>query len=371
MRWNDDERRAGVQAVAVQRAAAVPVFLGVALLQDDVETAWALALGVIALLANGVTAVWLLGARWRSAPLPGLLALDSIAIAVAVALTGGADSDVRFLFIATIVATAVCLPQRMILVIDGLVIVLTGLVVVLMPGEESPITFFLAAALATILATTVAWVGEQNAARLSRLADERRTLLADALDAEQTTRRVLAQEVHDRVLQTLLAARQDLEEAAADAPGALGAGRSGVDAAIAGVRDAVHELHAGALAGKLPGALRALADRTTQTTGIDTRSDVQAGPTRHDELLYAVARQLVLAAAAREGATTLELALRRDGADVVLEVTDDGRPDHRAAEPRLGFATSAARIAEAGGVLRVEVGTGGTKVSARLPDAAG
>ncbi len=367
MRWNAEERRAGVQAVAVQRAVAAPVFLLVALLQDDPQTGWIIALGSVLVVANLLSGAWLLGPRWRSAPLPWLLAIDSVGIASAVALSGGADSDVRFLFIGTIVATAICLPRRMILLIDALVIGLVGLVVLLMPGEEPALVFFFAAVMATVLATSVAWVGERNTDRLSGLADERRTLLANALDAEQGTRKVLAQEVHDRVLQNLLAARQDLEEAADEAPGALEAGRVGVDAAISGVRDAVHELHAGALAGRLPEALRALASRTTQTSAVVATAEVTAGSTRHDELLYAVARQLVAESLAREGTRTLQLGLRCDQEDIVLEVQDDGAPAQREIDTGLGFATSAARVAEAGGKLRISSTPTGTRVSASLP----
>lgn len=365
MRWNDEERRGFVRAVGAQRLLAVPAFVVAGVAQHGGHSQALLALGAVLVALNTAVLRRLSGPAWRSVPLPALLAFDCVAIASAIALSGGSASHNRFLALLLIVSIGVCMPRSLLLRMAGLLVGLCAVPVVLM-GEEEVFDFFVVAAFATLAAASLSRVGEEATARLAALAAERRTLLASALDAEHGTRRLLAQDVHDRALQTLLAARQDLEEAADGAGGAMERGRRGVDEAILAVRDTVHELHSGALTGQLADSLAALAARVNTEGRVRAQVHVDPVVSRHEELLFAVARQLTADAVARDGTTAVQLWLRQEGDEVVLEVADDGAHDTRA--NGLPRATSAERLAEAGGSLRVEpASTGGTRVRARLP----
>ena len=84
-------------------------------------------------------------------------------------------------------------------------------------------------------------------------------------------RRRVSEAIHDGALQDLLAARQDLVEAAEEGDGAgslLGRGREGIERAVAGLRQAVHDLHPVVLqhAG-LEAAVAAAADNAARAGG--------------------------------------------------------------------------------------------------------
>ena len=69
----------------------------------------------------------------------------------------------------------------------------------------------------TIAAAGIGWLGDRLRRRgqeVARLAHDRQ-LTADALKAEDRTRERISQRPHDEALQSLLAARQDIAQAAA------------------------------------------------------------------------------------------------------------------------------------------------------------
>lgn len=366
MRWNTEERRNGVRAIGLCRVVAVPVFLAVCLLQDDAHVAPLVALAAVMLAVTGAGLAMLRGERWQDAPLPLFLVVDAFAVAGAIALSGGGESDARFVAPLVLVGVAVALPRSLSAWNSlGLTAACAVPVLAIHGGHDSG-SFFVASAFAALLALTVARDAEDATLALRALAEERRTLMAAALDVESGTRRDVAQDVHDRALQTMLAVRQDLDEAANGDLEMLAEGRRGVDDAIMAIRDAVHELDAGALTGRLRPSLHALMERAAATYGIEAHATVELDAGVHDELLYGVARQLVPDAAQRAGTTTVSVSLRRDGDKVVLEVCDDGGLLARSFG--LAVATCAERLAAAGGALEVRRTAAGNAVAARLPD---
>ena len=99
---------------------------------------------------------------------------------------------------------------------------------------------FLSAAVAALAALSAyLWVRERSARR----SEERiEALMAQVMEADERSRREIAQTLHDQALQTLLSANQDLQEAA---PGRVGVTRAHevVSATIEELREAVAALH--------------------------------------------------------------------------------------------------------------------------------
>jgi two-component system NarL family sensor kinase len=199
-------------------------------------------------------------------------------------------------------------------------------------------------------------------------------LVAQVMDADEAARRRLAQTLHDEALQSLLAAHQELLEAA---PGRAGVTRAYevVARTIIDLREAVAALHPVTLeAGGLEAALHAIARRAERQGGFRCRLDIDEGVSgERDELLVAVARELLTNAARHSGAQEVSLALQRSDSTAVLEVTDDGRgidPERpRAAlrEGHIGLASITHRVEAVGGSLVLDGTGGGTRATARVP----
>src|SRR5207247_6463606 len=159
------------------------------------------------------------------------------------------------------------------------------------------------------------------------LSTSRGRLVAEALNAEERARRALAQELHDDALQSLLAARQDLEEAKEGSDAGLARADAAVQATVIKLRDAVFELHPATLehAGLEP-ALIALAAEQGRRAGF--RAHVSVDPNVsgvNDHLLFSLARELITNVAKHAHAQTLSVRLTRVGQDIELRVRDDGR----------------------------------------------
>ena len=216
----------------------------------------------------------------------------------------------------------------------------------------------------------------QRANRISALAAERRQLVAEALDADERARRMLAEQLHDDALQTLLAAKQDLEDASRGDVAGVGRADAAVQATLVKLRSAVFELHPAILehAG-LESALIAVAEEYGRRAGFAAHVAVDPRLSGVDDhLVFALCRELIINAAKHAGAANVWVRLARAGPDVELEVRDDGGgfdADSRAEAVRdghIGLASSAERVGAIGGELRVESQPRtGTIVRVRLP----
>jgi two-component system NarL family sensor kinase len=234
-------------------------------------------------------------------------------------------------------------------------------------------------ALATFLATAIERL--RHEAEIAALAALRGRLVAENLEAEERARRRISEELHDGALQDLLAARQDLVEAAGSGDGTtrhemLGYAREGVERAVKLLREAVHALHPVVLQhGGLEAAMRAAADQAARVGGFTPDVSVEPGATGlRDELVMSLARELLSNCAKHAGARHVGVTVARDGGALVLEVADDGRGLDAAEvaaaplEGHIGLASLIQRVQAVGGTVDLDGARGrGTTVRARLP----
>jgi two-component system NarL family sensor kinase len=208
--------------------------------------------------------------------------------------------------------------------------------------------------------------------------EECRQLVVEVMKAEDQGRRRIAQLIHDDSLQTLLAANQELIEAA---PGRAQVTRAHevVEGAIARLREAMMALHPVTLEqGGFEQALGAVARQAARQGGFEVATEIdREAIDAHDELLLAVARELLTNTARHSGATEVSVSLARDGDQVELTVSDNGRgfpPERRAealAEGHIGLASVAQRMRAAGGTLELASSAEGTTARARVAAAPG
>lgn len=204
--------------------------------------------------------------------------------------------------------------------------------------------------------------------------DTCRQLVAQVMDAEDQGRRRIAQLIHDDSLQTLLAANQELIEAA---PGRAQVQRAHevVEAAIGRLREAMMALHPVTLEqGGFEQALGAVGRQAARQGGFEIVIDLAPEAIeREDELLLSIARELLTNAARHSGASAVSVALRNTGEALELEVIDDGtgiapgRRDEALAQGHIGLASVNERVRAAEGEFAVETSAAGTRALARLP----
>ena len=207
--------------------------------------------------------------------------------------------------------------------------------------------------------------------------ESRKQFVAQVMDAENRARRRIAQLIHDDALQSLLAANQDLMEAA---PGREQVTRAHevVSTTIAQLREAMLALHPVTLErGGLEQALGAVARQAErQSAGLTVRVRIDPEAIgQNDELVLALSRELLSNVARHAHATSAGVAISRVDGAVELSVTDDGtgvtaeRRREALAEGHIGLASVTQRIEANGGELEIESVPGsGTRVWARLLD---
>jgi signal transduction histidine kinase len=217
-------------------------------------------------------------------------------------------------------------------------------------------------------------------AELSEQAAARGRLVAQAMDAEDGTRREISETLHDGPLQDVLALHQRIArlQPRSDAEAAaLERVRTGLGRAIAGLRDVMLELHPVVLdVGGLESALSAIAAQQGLAGGFATEVRIAPdAPGIRDELILSLARELLINAAKHAGAGRVVTSVRRDPGAVVLEVADDGvgmeagRPAAALGEGHVGLASIRQRVEAVDGRLAIEAGPGeGTRVTIALPD---
>jgi two-component system, NarL family, sensor kinase len=202
-----------------------------------------------------------------------------------------------------------------------------------------------------------------------------RQLVAQVMEAEDAARRRIAQLIHDDALQSLLAANQELHEAA---PGRAQVTRAHevVSASIARLREALVALHPVTLEeGGFELALGAVTRQAERQGGFAVEVDVDPEAIGdQDELLLAVARELITNAVRHSGASRVSVSLRRVDGGVELEVADDGsgipagRREQALADGHIGLASVTQRLGAAGGGLEImDAPGGGTVAVARVP----
>ena len=368
--------------LAVIRLAAVPIFFAAERLADHPQAhtrPFGPVLVVLGLYASGALVAEL---RGRSLAPPALMtALDVVLIAALVATSGGPFSQLRYAFFVLPIGAALLLAARSTAAFSAVAVGLYALIALTYPdpadvradavGFEFTQLLFLLWMGAT--ATLLSVVLTRRAREVSALAASRGRLVAQALDAEDRARRRLAEALHDDALQNLLAARQLLASGDGDA---LELVAEGLDHSVLQIREAVFDLHPYLLeqAG-LGAAVEAVAARAGARGGFTAtvQVDPEAGGL-HDQLLFAIARELLANCAKHARATTVTVSIRRSQDAVELTVLDDGvgidaaRARQAPLRGHIGLASCAERAEAIGGEFAFTAEPGaGTRVRVSLP----
>ena len=338
---------------------------------------------VVALFTVYAGALLALSVRSRQR-LPGTpQAIADLAwIAALVWVTGGADSPLRFAFYVMPIAAAVRLSPPVTTLWLGLALAAYLLVAVPHPRTdlsddvdlivEQSLALLWVGAGAVMLSAYIA----RRERSLAALAEARRTLVRQALDAEARERRRLAEALHDEAIQNVLVARQEVGDAVRGVPGAADRARDALDRTSEQLRDEVLAMHPlGLERAGLAAALRSYADAAAARGGFSAEVTVQEGAGGvHEELLLATARELLANAARHAGASRVAVTVAAEPGAVRLTVADDGaglahdRLERALAEGHIGLAAATERVRALGGDVTIESAPGGgTIIAAVLP----
>jgi signal transduction histidine kinase len=129
---------------------------------------------------------------------------------------------------------------------------------------------------------------------------------------------------------------------------------------------------------RLAGQLQALADHASRQSGVACRLEVTGEPQPPDAAsaaqLFRIAQEAVRNAVRHAQATRITIALAGDGRELTLAVTDNGAglPPAQQRDSGMGLEIMAHRARSIGGALQITtLAGGGTRVTCRLPSAAG
>lgn len=212
-------------------------------------------------------------------------------------------------------------------------------------------------------------------AQLQVCARERRLLAREAMHAEERERTLLSEIIHDDALQYVLAARQELADAAKGRADALDRAGSHLDAAHRSLRTLVAELSPVSLHSSSLGDLIAAVVQT-YTDGRDFSVVTQLGAgirPVHGQFLVRATRELLANVSKHTRARNVTVTLEPVDDMLELSVVDDGAGFDLEDLPRalragsVGLASLRSRAEGLGGVLVVQSSPAGTSVMVRVP----
>ncbi|MBX7449106.1 sensor histidine kinase [Mycolicibacterium sp. 3033] len=225
----------------------------------------------------------------------------------------------------------------------------------------------------TALSLVLAW----RAARLTALQEVRRQLVSEAMQSDERHNREVAEHLHDGPLQTLLAARLELDEARERHPDpALDLVYTALQETAAGLRSTVSELHPQVLAQLgLTAGVRELLRQCQTRYDVDVIAELEeVGHPAAQSLLYRAARELLTNVGKHAAATTVNVDLVRRGDRVILTVADDGCGfdpgvvGRSLAAGHIGLGSLQARFEAMGGSMHIESAAGrGSSIIATSP----
>ncbi|MGD9622736.1 MAG: sensor histidine kinase [Mycolicibacterium sp.] len=228
-----------------------------------------------------------------------------------------------------------------------------------------------------VAATALSFVLVRRAHRLKVLQRARLQLVSEAIGSDERRNREIAEHLHDGPLQTLLAARLELDEARErTSDPALDAVYAALQETATGLRSTVTQLHPQVLAQLgLTAGIRELLRQFQARTGIDVIDDLdEVGKPKNQPLLYRAARELLANVSKHAQATTVRVGLARRGDRVILTVADDGIGfdpmviDRSLAAGHIGLGSLVARFDAMGGSMRISAEPGrGTRVTVSSP----
>jgi two-component system sensor histidine kinase UhpB len=213
---------------------------------------------------------------------------------------------------------------------------------------------------------------------LDRLETARREAARSALEAQESERLRVAQELHDEVGQTLTAVTIQAERAAEGDPSearrALRDVADSVRDSLDEVRRIARELRPEALDDLgLVNALIALSNRLDSQDGASIERDLQGTmpplPPEVELVLYRIAQESLTNALRHANARTITLGLHADGGSIALRVRDDGDGmPRRLPSGASGITGMRERALLVGGRLAIEsIPKRGTEVRLRVP----
>jgi two-component system NarL family sensor kinase len=228
-----------------------------------------------------------------------------------------------------------------------------------------------------VATTALCFVLARRSMRVKALQEVRRQLVSEAMQADERRNRDVAEHLHDGPLQTLLAARLELDEARERNPDpALDMVYAALQETATGLRSTVTQLHPQVLAqlGLTP-ALRELLKQFEARTEVAVDADLEeVGKPESQQLLHRAARELLTNVGKHAGAKTVHVGLKRDGDRISLTISDDGRGFDPAvvgqsvADGHIGLGSLLARFDAMGGAMDIDSASdGGTRVTVTSP----
>lgn len=307
---------------------------------------------------------------------------DVVLMAALVYFSGGVASPLRSgLILVPVVVAIFGRPRDTLAAMGGTLIALVSIAALPTATGNPPTAKFvfgagLFLAWSCVLVLALSLFLHLRARRAIELSESRQRLVAQAVTAEERARRRLAVGLHDDPVQALLAARLSLQRATNGDAAALEGATEAVDHTLGRLREAIFELHPPALEHSGLGVtLKQLAAHHTSlgAAPIEVDVDPRAEGLR-DELVFAIARELVSNAVKHANADGIDVRLRRRAGLLRLEVKDDGdgmpTADRREGIERghIGLAATAERVDAAGGTFEIDSQPDrGTRVAVVIP----
>lgn len=316
----------------------------------------------------------------RAVPIAPIAVLDILVLAALIYAEGGAVADIRFALALPVLISAFLAGPRLTL---GLALLAVASFVVgsMLHAASSDVSAHEIAVHAFDLAwrcglaVVVCFFLTRRNDRIQELLASRRLLVSQSLRAEGQARRELSYSLHDELAQELLYVQQDLKAVSRGKTEYLVRAQDALADAVERLRRQIFVLHPHQLDREgLAAALQAVAQRQPLANG--ERPVVEVTPEVSgvdDELLFAVARELLTNAVRHARAAHVTLTIARDDGQIVVICRDDGcgiAPAARRdalARGHLGLAACAERVESLGGSLQIETGPGrGTSVRAAI-----
>ncbi len=320
-------------------------------------------------------------AESRMPPPAAQAVIDLILISALVYTSGGAGSPLRFAFYVLPIIAALRLSPR--LTAAWTAVALAAYLVVTVPHPASRLPADRTLVLYESL--TLIWVGAaavmlsalvgRRARNFAALAESRRELVQQSLDAEARERRRLAQVLHDDAIQNVLLARQEVTDLERGVPGAGARAQRALDETHRQLRHEVFAMHPVGLERAGPAAvLRYFADEAGRRGNFEAQVHVDpAAAEVDDDLLYTVAREILTNVVKHAHASSVDVGLAVRAGRLELTVRDDGvgfapeRLGEALAAGHIGLASIAERARAVGGELRIDGDTGhGTTITVTL-----
>ncbi|CAA0124639.1 putative sensor histidine kinase NarS [Mycolicibacterium vanbaalenii] len=228
-----------------------------------------------------------------------------------------------------------------------------------------------------VATTALCFVLARRAERLRALQQMRLQLVSEAMQSDEQRNREVAEHLHDGPLQTLLAARLELDEARERNPDpALDMVYAALQETATGLRSTVTQLHPQVLAQLgLTAGVRELLRQFQTRYDIEVIAELEeVGKPASQSLMYRAVRELLTNVGKHAGASRVRVDLRRLGDRVVLTLGDDGCGFDPAivgkslAEGHIGLGSLLARFDAMGGSMRISTDVGyGTQVTVTSP----